>query len=310
MIEPIFPQPHRLYPEVAYLMNLAYCAGNLTRDGFQLGMKVDWKEDDTPLTATDTAINEMVVEAINRDFPKVKVIGEEGSNLVTGAKYTVYCDPVDGTIPFKCGVPISAFCISVVEDQTPLAAVIYDPFEKRFWSATKGQGCYLSTQPDWADESPDPSYGPSLAYYPGVVCSVAKKVAVSKQATLKNAMLCMLWWKGAKHNLGAVCEEVMNRGAHWMNPVSIAYFGGLLASGDFDATIFPGTKIWETAAMQLIVEEAGGKVTDMVGNPIRYGGDVPFNGHVMSNGLIHEELLDIIHSQCVTNMMAEVIASK
>ncbi len=257
------------YPKVAYLSNLAMQAGKITLQNFELGMQREWKSDETPLTATDTAINEMVLESLRCDFPHIHVIGEEGNYNVDGAEYKILLDPVDGTIPFSIGVPVSTFVISVVKENTPLVAVIYDPFNKRMWCAERGEGTWLIN---------------------------SGRVHVSKHSTVHRANICLSWWKTANYNLHTVCQKLIERGATWMNPMSMAYFGGIIASGSSEGTIFPGQIGFETAAMQLIVEEAGGKVTDIYGNPMQYGPNGEIQGHIISNGLIHDELVEIVQS--------------
>jgi fructose-1,6-bisphosphatase/inositol monophosphatase family enzyme len=256
------------YPNVTYLQQLALKAGTIIKQNFCLGMERPTKDDDTPLTETDTAINQLVLDSIRQDYPHVRVIGEEGDYEVDGAEYTVLCDPVDGTIPFCRGTPISAFTISVVREHQPIAAVIYDPFLDRLWHATHGRGAFLHGKP----------------------------VKVSTHDTLKAAHICMVWLKGSSFNLHATAQKLMDAGAIWGNPLTIAYYGGLLASGEQDATIFPGLKGWETAAMQLIATEAGGKATDIHGNTLRYGVKGDIEGHIISNGLIHDRLVEIVAS--------------
>lgn len=261
------------YPSIEDLTSLAINAGNIMVENFQPNMGAELKEDETPITIADRSINDLVVRDLTPRYPGLRVVGEEGDNGVE-SDTVVYFDPVDGTIPFSRGVPISAFCISVVDHGKPISGVIYDPFMGRMWYAELGKGAFSFFR-----------HGPT------------RKIAVSKKSDLRNSMLAMLWWKGAKFSIGAVCEELVNvRGAHWLNPCSIAYFGGLVASGEFDATIFPGGKFWEAAAIEVIVTEAGGKVTDLFGNPLRYdGGDL--QGHVMSNGLVHDEIIGVIRAQ-------------
>ena len=257
------------YPDVAYLSNLASQAGRITLANFEFGMQREWKSDETPLTATDTAINEMVLRSLRCDFPHVHVIGEEGNNNVDGAEYKILLDPVDGTIPFCIGVPVSTFVISVVKENTPLVAVIYDPFTKRRWSAERGKGTWLNG---------------------------LHQMSVSKHSTIHRSNICLAWWKTAKYNIHTVCQKLIDGGAIWMNPMSIGYFGGIVASGSSEGTIFPGQIGLETAAMQLIVEEAGGKVTDINGKPMEYGANGEIQGHIISNGLIHDELVEIVRS--------------
>lgn len=267
------PQPqNRLnknhYPTTSYLSWLAHNAGSIILKNFTLGMRRSDKEDKTPVTISDTDINSMVLSNVCKNFPHIHIIGEEGNREVADAEYTVICDPVDGTIPFSRGIPISTFVISVLKNLQPIAAVIYDPFQKRMWTAERGLGTFLNGKP----------------------------AQVSQHGSLDRAHICMVWWGGAEYNLNDVCGKLMERHAQVMNPLGIAYHGGLLASGECDATIFPSRKGLETAAMQLIAEEADGKVTDIHGRPMKYGPQGEIEGHVISNGLVHDEILEIIAS--------------
>lgn len=262
------------YPSLTYLKDLATIAGNITRTNFSLGMAREWKSDETPVTAADTQINSMVIESIDRSYPLVQVIGEEGSKIVADARYTVLCDPVDGTIPFSLGLPISTFCISVFEGRKPIMGLIYDPFQDRMWFAEKGQGAWLQTT--------------------GLRAQKVGRIKVSERSTVNRSNICMIWWKEAPYHLHDVCGLLMNAGGHWINPASLAICGGLIASGTMEGSIFPNDKAWETGAMQVIVEEAGGKVTDIYGNEMVYGPNWEIKGHIVSNGLIHDQLVEMV----------------
>lgn len=258
----------RSYPRSDYLVSLARRAGEIMRKNFRLGMERKLKSDNTPVTEADIAINQLVIDSICRDYPQVRVIGEEGSYEPGDHEFTLLCDPIDGTIPFCRGIPISAFVAAVIKGNQPLTAVIYDPFMDRLWHAEKGQGAFLNDQP----------------------------VTLSKHNTLKLSNICVVWWRKAPYNLHRVCEQLVEAEAGWMNPASIAYVGGLVASGEFEATIFPGHHGWETAAMQLIVEEAGGRATDIHGQPLQYGPRGEIEGHIISNGHFHDELVELVRS--------------
>lgn len=277
---------NKLYPDARYLSALAQRAGEITKQNFCLGMAKECKDDDTPLTKTDTAINQLVLDMVVNDFPKIKVIGEEGGFDPGNAEFTLLFDPVDGTIPFCRGIPVSSFCAAVIRGNEPLSAVIHDPFLDRTWLADRGKGCLqLSTR----------IVGNATR------CQDEKAVSVSSHADILRSNICMVWWKTSGFNLHEVCEALMQEGALWMNPCSIAYWGGIVASGEYDATIFPGVNGWETAAMQLIVEEAGGKATDILGNPLVYGPNGEVNGHIISNGRIHGKLVELVREcQCPT----------
>jgi fructose-1,6-bisphosphatase/inositol monophosphatase family enzyme len=269
-----------LYPDFRYLNALALYAGKIITQNFKLGMDKKIKADNTPVTITDTTINDYVVDKISKDYPHINIIAEEGDKEIIDAEYTLYCDPVDGTIPFTLGIPVSAFCIAVVKGDTPLVSVIYDPFQLRLWHATRGAGAWLS-------------YGINHDIHNFMQ---PKRIHVSTLKTLKHANLSLIWWKNTKYNMNQICDKIMAAGALWNNAASLAYFGGLIAAGTMDGSIFPGQKAWETTAMQVLVEEAGGKVTDIYGDPMQYGLNGSMNGHIISNGLIHDELVQIVQS--------------
>jgi histidinol-phosphatase len=275
-------------------------AGEITRKNFALGMKREWKSDETPLTVTDTEINNLVAAWLKEKYPEVSFIGEEGSNIVDGAKYSVFCDPVDGTIPFSLGLPISTFCISVFEDGKPIIGVIYDPFQNRMWSAEKGMGSWLDIEcrmSYWDHPEPELIDWSEDQHFNGVDSKDRMEISVSPHSTVNRSNICMIWWKGSPYHLHDACKLLMDAGGHWINPASLAIFGGLIASGTIDGSIFPGKHAWETGAMQVIVEEAGGKVTDIHGNPMVYGPKGEIEGHIVSNGLIHDQLVELV-AQC------------
>lgn len=267
------------YPDAAYLLDLAQKAGQIIRANFSLGMLRSWKPDETPLTVTDTAVNQLVLETLGRDFPHVRVLAEEGNSSHESAEFTVMCDPVDGTIPFSLGVPVTTFCISVIAGNTPLSAAIHDPFEGRTWTAEKGKGTVLRVEGRGLYEKP-----------------TINPVKVSNHQSISLSNSCMIWWQGSQYNLHEVCAKLMAAGGKWINPASVAYFGGLIATGTFEASIFPSQNGLETAAMQLVVEEAGGKATDIYGNPLEYDAKGKIRGHIISNGHIHDQLVELIRS--------------
>ncbi len=256
------------FPDSTYLRCLGIKAGRTMRKAFKPGMKREWKEDHTPLTKSDKAINRMVIADLKRDYPHITVIGEEESRIVKDSEYVVLVDPIDGTIPFCQGIPAATFCISVLKNRVPIVAVVHDPYCKRTWYAEKGRGTMLNAEP----------------------------VRVSERATLAQSTVSIMWWCGSIGNLDKVCRELVERHVKWLNLCSVAITGGLIASSDLEASIFPGEKAWETAAMQLLVEEAGGVATDLYGNKLVYGEDLKIPGHIMSSGHIHDQLVGLVAS--------------
>lgn len=258
-----------LYPDFEFLKALARKAGDTMIANFKLNVACTWKGDNTPLTATDTAINDMVVAKITENFPHITVAGEECAGTAQESEYLVVCDPVDGTMCFANGVPICTFCISVVKKGFPISAIIYDPFQERMWHAKKGGGA-------WEND---------------------RLIRVSQHATIKQSYVYIAWRKQSIRQLDEADKKLKAAEAITMNMPSIAYFGGLIAAGKFHGTIMPEAQIWETPAMQIIIEEAGGRVTDIDGNIQQYRMGVPMNGRITSNGILHNKLLAIVNEK-------------
>ena len=248
-----------------FALDLAREAGAVMKQNFMMGMKKEWKSDSTPLTETDTKIHQLVAASIAREYPTHVLFSEEGDEDVknTNAEYVWVCDPVDGTHNFAHGVPTATFMLSLVHNGMPIVAVILDPFMDRLFYAEKGKGAFMND----------------------------KQIHVSANPTVKNTIIAL--GKVNKNLLpvyGVLREE---KGVRVMSGLSIGYVGALVAAGEFSACIFSGRDPHDTVAIQLLVEEAGGRATDLYGKTVeRYDREVA--GQVASNGLVHDELLKVI----------------
>jgi fructose-1,6-bisphosphatase/inositol monophosphatase family enzyme len=250
--------------KLSFAKNLALEAGEVMRNNFTLGMKKEWKSDTTPLTVTDTTINRMVIEKVKDKYPNEDVKGEEESSLENQSKSLWVCDPVDGTIAFAHGLPISTFSLAFVEDGESRIGVVYDPFMDRLFYAEKGKGAFLN------DEA----------------------IHVSGNESLVQSAMAIENFVRAPYDLMEAERALTENDVKLMKLCSIIYPTALVAKGEFVATIFPHSTAHDAAAIKVIVEEAGGKVTDLFGNEQRY--DQPINGFIASNGRIHDKLVEII----------------
>ncbi len=249
-----------------FAISLAKQAGDIIRKNFTLGMKKSWKQDDTPLTATDTAINDLVVRSVTKQYPRYGLITEESGTVNDSTEYVWVCDPLDGTIPFSHGIPTCAFSLALVHDGKPVLGVIYDPFMDRLF----------------------------VGEHPKETTLNGKRTRVSEAKELRKSLVCMSFWNRAiDYDYRGLAYSLNQTGAAVIGLGSIVYSGALVASGQLIATIWPGQTVWDIAALKIIVEEAGGKVTDLHGNEQRY--DQPINGAIASNGHMHDQLLDIIN---------------
>ncbi len=252
-----------------FAKKLAREAEEIAMKYFSFELESTWKKDDTPLTIADTEINDLVVKKINETYPDHSIYGEEKSEIKENSKYIWVCDPIDGTMAFSCGLPIFVFSIALVDQDTglPVLGLINDPVMKIMYWAYKGSGAYRND----------------------------KKIFVSKDTSLKNTYL----------STGASGKEVgfsnlplfkilSEKKCKTMKYPSFIYGGIQVANGKYSGAVFYAKAGHDVASLKIITEEAGGKVTDLNGEERRY--DKDGLGCVVSNGILHEEILDCVRA--------------
>ena len=247
-----------------FALDLARDAGAIMKQNFIMGMKKEWKSDSTPLTETDTKIHNLVADAIARAYPYHSLMSEESDEESKETEYTWICDPVDGTHNFSHGIPTATFVLALVKAGEPILAVINDPFMDRLYYAEKGKGAFMND----------------------------KSIHVSDSSSVKKTVIGIGKWYDGVVNLFPIAEELRNRNVRLVAGLSIDYFGALVAAGELSACIFGGKGAHDTVAIKLLVEEAGGRATDLFGENTRYDHEVA--GQVASNGAVHDEILSII----------------
>lgn len=251
---------------LVFAKKVAYEAGDIMQKHFGTIRNDEWKADDTIVTVADTEINAMVIDRVKETFTDHAVIGEEESHD-KDTKSVWVCDPIDGTNPFAMTLAVSVFSLAYVYDGVPLVGVIYDPFTKRLFWASKGGGAYVNKE----------------------------RLAVSTADFGPTVRMNFDWWATAEFDILPVIRKVSkDTGTYMLSPGSTTHMAALVAQGDFVASVFCGTKgkCMDIAAAKVIVEEAGGRVTDMFGNEQRYDGDI--NGAIVSNGVVHEQLVTLL----------------
>ena len=241
---------------------LADAADEISLSRFQaLDLKIESKPDRTPVTDGDRAVELRLRQLIAQHAPEDAVIGEEYENSGGGNRQWII-DPIDGTANFLRGVPIWATLIALRVDGRLVASAVSAPAMGRRWWASKGEGSFTKD-----------------------VDGGVRKLSVSKVSTLSDSYISynslQQWQKlGKVKNLDSLASKV------WR----IRAFGDFLsymfvAEGVIDAASEPDLKIYDIAALVPIVEEAGGRFTDLVGELSEQSSDV-----LASNGLIHEEV--------------------
>ena len=254
---------------LVFAKSLADEAAKIALSYFGFEVESAWKDDSTPLTKADTEINNLVIKKISEAYPEHSIYGEEKSLIKKDSKYIWVCDPIDGTMAFSCGLPIFVFSIALVDQSNglPILGLINDPVMKNMYWAYKGNGAFRNN----------------------------KKISVAQNTELKNTYL----------NTGASGRTIGFSNLPFMKILSekkcavmkypsFIYGGIQVANGKYIGAVFFKEYGHDVAALKIITEEAGGKVTDLNGNERRYDQDGV--GCIASNGILHEELIEIIQT--------------
>ena len=250
-----------------FTKKLAKEAEKISLSYFSFESEKTWKEDGTPLTKADKEINDLVIKRVNETYPSHSVYGEEKSDKKNGSQYSWVCDPIDGTMPFSNGLPMFTFSIALVEQSSgqPILGLVNDPVMKNMYWAYKGGGAYRNGQ----------------------------KISVLKDATLNNAYLSTdASGKDVGFSNLPLLKLLSEKKCKVMKFLSFIYGGIQVANGKFIGAVFYGKYAHDVAALKIITEEAGGKVTDLNGEERRY--DQDGLGCVVSNGILHEEILESV----------------
>jgi myo-inositol-1(or 4)-monophosphatase len=239
---------------------LAERAGVIARKHFAR-TQTTWKSDNTPVTQADLEINELVLNVLAERFPGHGVVGEEGSKLTDNAEFVWVCDPIDGTIPYALGIPTSAFSLALTRNGESVLGVAYDFHGERLFSAVKNNGAYLNGA--WL--SP-----PSFSSLTSTVTDIEG-----------------IWMRGLNDDIDLTrFPDLLEReGSKVLKVCSMVYAGLAVATGNLAGMVSRGDKPWDVAALKIIVEEAGGRVTDLFGDDPRWDGRV--RGCIVSASGVH-----------------------
>jgi myo-inositol-1(or 4)-monophosphatase len=260
--------------ELAFGKDMARQAGDIMRRYFRSDMiDTTWKSDATPVTAADTAINQLVIESVQKSFPDHGVIGEEDSYEQERSMVWVV-DPVDGTSPFSLGIPASTFLLALVDrhDGQPVLGIVYDPYLDELYTAIRGEGAFLN----------------------------GRLLKCSSQSSLEKSYIAIygpaVSTETIDYSPGRVIDELTTHGANTYRLSSGAYTGAKIATGQFTAIVMGNGNPWDSAAIAIVVEEAGGKATDLVGKTRRYD-ETGLGSVIAANEAVLQQLLVVIRGK-------------
>jgi myo-inositol-1(or 4)-monophosphatase len=245
------------------IIEIAKQAGSVVREGFGKNFKIDYKTSENNLvTEVDKASEKLITDFITKKYPVHSILAEEGSGTKNNSEYLWVVDPLDGTTNFAHGLPIFSVSIGVQKNNVTIAGVVYDVMNDIVYSAEKDSGAFAGSQ----------------------------KMIVNRTSKLEHSLLVT----GFPYNIAENPENAFQkfealtrkaRGVRRLGSAAIDFC--FVASGIFEGFWEVHLHPWDLCAGKLIVEEAGGLVTDFKGNEI----DIYSKKILASNGIIHNQII-------------------
>lgn len=228
-------------------------------------LTVEIKADNTPVTEADRKAESIIRGFLHDKFPNHRFIGEEfGSDDLSHDDYVWIIDPIDGTKNFTRGIPFWGTLLALWYQGNVIAGVINSPATGEMLYAEKGKGTYLN----------------------------GKLVEVSVTATFDEAFMSygsLKYFRVINRQ-----QQLLNLGERmrWSRGVGDCWSYLMLAQGKIDCMAEGYVKIWDIAPMKIIIEEAGGKVTDLSGQPLTLDSTTV----LATNGLLHDRVVGAFNS--------------
>jgi histidinol-phosphatase len=237
-----------------------------------LDLVVTTKPDNTPVTDADKASEEAIRALLKSHRPDDGIVGEEFGEDAAGAERYWVIDPIDGTKNFLRGVPTWATLIGLIEKQSDgsevvVVGVVSAPALFRRWHASEGHGAFVS-----------------------VNGGAPKKISVSQVSEIKDASISYSDFIGWEQRL-APFQEILAT-AWRTRGIGDFWSHMLVAEGAVDVAIEPSLAIWDMAALDIIVREAGGRFTNTAGIDGSLGGS-----GLSTNSAIHQKIVDKLNGR-------------
>lgn len=218
------------------------------------------------VTEADHAAEKAIFEVIREEFPGHYILSEETGEIVMDSAYKWIIDPIDGTVNFANGIPLCCVSIGVEHNGIMIMGAVYNPFLNELFFAQKGFGATLNNK----------------------IIKVSEKTEVIHSCLVTGFPYTYL---DAPNGPLQVFEKLIRKGIPVRRLGSAAMDLCWVAAGRFDGFYEHKLQAWDSAAGFLMVEEAGGKVTDFNGDYYS-----PYQPHILAtNGKIHDELLRIVN---------------
>ena len=218
------------------------------------------------VTEADHAAEKAIIEVIRHSYPDHFILSEETGEMKTDSEYKWIIDPIDGTVNFANGIPLCCVSIGLEKDGEMIMGAVYAPLLNEMYFAQKGFGASLND----------------------------KRIHVSEKTALTSSCLVTGFpysYLDTPNGPLQVFEKLIRKGIPVRRLGSAAIDLCWVAAGRFDGFYEHKLQAWDSAAGFLIVQEAGGTITDFEGNPYSV-----YQPHILAtNGKIHEELRAVIN---------------
>jgi histidinol-phosphatase len=227
---------------------------------FRVGVPAETKDDGTPVTVADTAIERTLRTAIERDFPKDSVLGEEEGATGSGGRRWII-DPIDGTKNYLRGIPAFGTLIALEDDDRVALGVVSAPALGARWWASAGGGAFRD----------------------------GKRIRVSEVDDLERAEIASGGIDSFRRH--GFLDGFLALAARVARQRGFGDFWGhmLVAQGSIEAMLEPAVAAWDVAALVPVVEEAGGRLTTVEGEARVDGGSA-----LSTNGILHDQVLSLL----------------
>lgn len=247
-------------------------AGKIVRDGFYRVKNIEFKSFANPVTEFDKAAEVSIVNTVLKRYPDHSILTEEALTREGSADVKWVIDPLDGTVNFTHQIPFICVSIGVEQKGEIIAAVIYNPILEELYTAVKGEGAYLKV--------------------PG---RKAERLKVSETSDKQRSLYVtgFPYEREGRHDylleplrsINIECTGFRRLGSA---AIDLAY----VARGSFEGFYEENLKPWDTAAGKLLVEEAGGMLTDYRGEPY----SIYSKTIIASNKKVHDSLLNYVRN--------------
>jgi len=245
-------------------VEIAQSAGKILREEMQRPLTISHKREFDLVTQADRRSEAFIVGQLQKYFPEHAVAAEEGTGKETSSDYRWHIDPLDGTTNFAHSYPCFCVSMALAHKDELLLGVIYNPVYDELFTAARGEGAFFN----------------------------GNRIHCSQVHALKDSLLCTGFPnhdRGSNPNFRYYWDFTL-RSHGVRRDGSAALDLAFVAMGRFDGFWEFGLNPWDTAAGVVLVEEAGGTITDMQGQPYTLGG----SSILATNGLIKEEMLKVV----------------